>query len=248
LVFILGFPRSGTTLLGQILAGRPGVALVEERPVLAKAVAELFDPPDGPARLAALSDATIALYREDFWQRVRACGIDTNGKLVVEQTAFNTVYLPLILRLFPESRIIFALRDPRDVVFGCFRRRFAPNRFTLELNSLEGAARLYCEAMHLAETCRQRLGFRPFDIRNEDLIAGFDRETRRLCEFVGLDWDESVRDFHRASRDRSLTTVSGLQVRRGLAGDGVGQWRRYAEQMAPVLPLLKPWVERFGYL
>jgi hypothetical protein len=247
LLFILGFPRSGTTLLGEILAGRPGVALLVEKPLLARAVAELFDPADGPARLAALADAAAQRYREDFWQRVRAGGIATQGRLAVEQTAFNTVYLPLILRLFPEARIVFALRDPRDVVFSCFRRQFAPNRFTLELQSLEGAAQLYCDAMQLAETCRARLGFAPFEIRNEDLIADFDRETQRLCAFAGLSWDESVRDYYRASTDRTLTTVSAVQVRRGIAGDGVGQWRRYREQMAPVLPLLAPWAAKFGY-
>ena len=246
-VFILGFPRSGTTLLGQILASRPGVAVLEERPLLAKAVADLYDKPDGAAHLAALSAAEAEFYRQDFWQRARATGVDIQGRRLFEQTAFNTVYLPLILALFPDSPIVFAIRDPRDVVFGCFRRRFAPNRFTREFHSLESTARLYCDAMRLAEVCRDRLDFRPLEIRNEDLIADFDRETRRLCDFCGLEWDASLRDYHRAAQDRTLTTTSAVQVRRGLSRDGVGQWRRYRERMAPVLPLLAPWVERFGY-
>lgn len=246
LLFVLGFPRSGTTLLGQILATRPRVALLEERPLLAKAVAHFYDPPDGPARLAAASEAELDGYRADFWARVAAHGIALpQGRLVVEQTAFNTVYLPLILRLFPAAPIVFALRDPRDVVFGCFRRRFAPNRFTLEFSTLEGAAQLYCDTMQLTETCRQKLGFRPLEIRNEDLIADFDHESQRLCAFAGLDWNDAVRDFHQSGH--TLTTVSGPQIRRGLSDAGVGQWRRYAQEMAPVLPMLRPWVDRFGY-
>jgi len=247
LVFILGFPRSGTTLLGQIVASRPNVAVLEERPLLAKAVVDLYDKPDGAARLADLAPDEAAFYRQDFWQRVRATGIDTRGRILFEQTAFNSVYLPLILTLFPQSPIVFAIRDPRDVVFGCFRRRFAPNRFTREFHSLENTARLYDDTMRLVELCRDRFGFRPLDIRNEDLIEDFDRETRRLCDFTGLAWDETLRDYHTASQGRTLTTASALQVRRGLSREGIGQWRRYRERMAPVLAILEPWVERFGY-
>ena len=88
--------------------------------------------------------------------------------------------------------------------------------------SLDGAARLYCETMRLAEICRERLGFAPLTLRNEDLIADFDGETRRLCDFLGLPCDEAIRDFHRDAQGQTLTTVSALQVRRGLSSEGVG--------------------------
>lgn len=247
LAFILGFPRAGTTLLGQIAAALPDVALLEERPVLAKAIVDLCDHPAGATRLATLAPEQADFYRRDFWQRVHGTGIATAGKLAVEQTAFNTVYLPMILTLFPQSPIVFAIRDPRDVVFGCFRRRFAPNRFTRELRTIEGAARLYCDTMELQQACRERLSFRPLDIRNEDLIADFDRETRRLCAFLGREWHETLRDFHRGSDARTLATLSSVQVRRGVSAAGIGRWRSYRSQMSAVLPMLQPWVERFGY-
>ena len=244
-VFVLGFPRSGTTLLGQILASRPGIVLLEEQPLLTRGIADFFDHPDGLLRLTRLSDGELDSYRDDFRARARSFGAG-NGRLV-DQTAMNTAYLPLILRLFPRSPVVFALRDPRDVVFGCFRRRFAPNRFTLELSTLEGAARLYCEAMQLAQTCRQALGFSPLELRNEDLIADFEGQTRRLCRFTGLSWDDSIHRFHDIAPERMLSTASSQQVRRGIEARGVGHWRRYAAEMAPILPLLRPWVERFGY-
>jgi tetratricopeptide (TPR) repeat protein len=247
LVFILGFPRSGTTLLGQILASQPGVVVLEERPLLAKAVANFLDPPGGIARLATLSDREIETYREDFWVRTQRYGVDLSHKLVLEQTAFNTAYLPAILRLFPEAKVVFAVRDPRDVVLSCFRRQFAFNLFTMELHALQSSAELYDATMRLAEVCRARIGLHTFDIRNEDVIADFDNETRRLCDFVGVPWDEKLRDYHRASADRILMTASAAQVRRGLSRDGVGYWRRYRDHLRPVLPALAPWVERFGY-
>jgi hypothetical protein len=247
LAFILGFPRSGTTLLGQILASRPDVALFEEKPLLTRAIADFVTHPAGPAKLAALPDQALDPYREDFWQRARTLGIEMQGKLALEQTAFNTVYLSVILRLFPQAPIVFALRDPRDVVFSCFRRLFAPNRFMIEFQSLESVARLYDATMHYAEQCRGKLGFQPLEIRNERLIEDFDGETKRICAHFGIDWDENMRSFHRASGRQTVATPSATQVRRGISSAGVGQWRRYREQLAPVLPLLQPWVERFGY-
>ena len=246
LVFILGFPRSGTTLLAQVLAVAPEVLVFEERPLLFKAVADFIYPPEGAEKLAATNDADLAPYVEDFWRLARA-EADVRGKLVIEQTAFNTVYLPMIARLFPQAKIVFAIRDPRDVVFSCFRRQFAPSTFTLEFRTLESTARFYDATMRLADLCRPALAGRMFDIRNEDLISDFDIWSQRLCAFVGAPWNEAMRRFEVAAADRTLTTRSAHQIRRGLSSEGVGAWRRYAGQMAPVLPILAPWVERFGY-
>ena len=247
LVFILGFPRSGTTLLAQILATAPQVVVFEERPLLGKAINDFVDAPGGPEKLTAIDDLALEPYRTDFWHRAREED-EVAGKVVIEQTAFNTAYLPLIVRLFPGAKIVFAVRDPRDVVFSCFRRQFAPSRFTLEFRTLESTARFYDATMRLAELCRPALGQRLIDLRNEDLIESFDGQSQQLCRFTGVPWSEAMRHFEVGARDRTLTTRSSHQVKRGLVKDGVGAWRRYAAQMAPVLPILAPWVERFGYL
>jgi tetratricopeptide (TPR) repeat protein len=247
LAFVLGFPRSGTTLLGQILASRTDVALFEEKPLLTRAITDFIHARGGLAKLAVLPDAELTPYREDFWQRARQSGIETRGKLVVEQTAFNTVYLPVIRRLFPDAPVVFAQRDPRDVAFSCFRRLFGPNLFTLEFHSLDGAAQLYGATMQFAHLCHDSFDVRPLEIRNEDLIADFDGVTRRLFAHLGMAWDETVRDFQKSTRQRLVATRSATQVRRGISSDGVGHWQNYREQMAPVLPVLEPWVERFGY-
>jgi tetratricopeptide (TPR) repeat protein len=247
LAFIFGFPRTGTTLLGQILASRPNVALLDERPLLLTAIKDFVNARGGLERLAETPDSELDPYREDFWQRARKQGIETSGKMVVEQTAFNTVYLPVIRRLFPDAALIFALRDPRDVVFSCFRRLFAPNLFMLEFHSLDSAAQLYDATMRFESLCRDRLDLKPLEIRNEDLIADFDTVTRRLCAHLGIDWDESIRDYQKAIKQRLIATPSATQVRRGLSSDGVAYWENYREQMAPVLSTLAPWVEKFGY-
>ena len=159
--------------------------MFEERPLLAKTIADFVDAPDGAQRFAAARENDLSPYVADFWRQARA-EADPRGKLVVEQTAFNTVYLPVIARMFPDAKIVFAVRDPRDVVFSCYRRQFAPSRFTLEFRTLESTASFYDATMRLADLCRPDLGARIMDIRNEDLIADFNFFLRRLSDFTGV--------------------------------------------------------------
>jgi len=84
-------------------------------------------------------------------------------------------------------------------------------------------------------------------LRHEDLVADFEERVRETCDFLGLTWQDSMRDFAARARTQSITTPSSAQVIRGLNREGIGHWRRYRDQMAPVLPILQPWVERFGY-
>jgi len=247
LVFVLGFPRSGTTLLGQILAAHSRTRVIEERPLLAESVELFVHRPNGMARLAGLTAADVADGRTLFWNNVRDFAGDIAGRVVVDQSPLHSMHLPIIAKLFPEAKIVFALRDPRDVVLSCFRQRFVINTHLYEFLSLEGSAAFYDETMRLADRFRHALPLAIADMRNEDLVADFDGETRRLCAFLGLDWEESMRDFAGGARQRRISTPSAIQVARGLNTDGIGRWRGYAKEMAPILPLLAPWVERFGY-
>jgi hypothetical protein len=101
--------------------------------------------------------------------------------------------------------------------------------------------------MTLAELYREKL---PLDLREhryEHMVADFDTSLMSICEFIGLDWSETMRDFRAAAAGIDRRSASAAQVGRGLYADAVGQWRRYREQLAPILPLLAPWVSRFGY-
>jgi hypothetical protein len=198
-------------------------------------------------RLASLGGDDLVRVRRDYWRRVRAHGLDVKGKVFVDKLPLNTIKLPLIAKLFPTAKVIFSLRDPRDVVFSCFRRHFQVNASTCEFLTLPGAARYYDSVMTLGEICRQRLPLPFHSYRHEDLVQDFDGEMRRLCAFAGIDWVDRFRDFAEIARRRNIRSISALQIHRGLYGDGVGQWRRYSAQLAPILSVLQPWVEKFGY-
>ncbi len=246
-VFLIGFPRSGTTLLEQVLAGHPDVESLEERDCLVDSINAFMTPLDGLDRLAALDGTELAAFRDLYWKQAAQEGAGLNKPVFIDKMPLNSVPFCVIAKLFPHARILFALRDPRDVVFSCFRRRFVITPQMFELTSLQGATDYYIAVMQLCETYRRTLGVEFCDTRYEDLVGDFDAQCRKLCTFIGLDWSGEMRNFAERARAGTINTPSAPQVARGLFTHGVGQWRTYREELAPVLPRLAPWVARFGY-
>ncbi len=246
-VFLVGFPRSGTTLLEKTLAGHSGIVTLEEVNYLASAARNLRATPEGWRDLMDLGLAEADTYRRDYWAAVEgALGSNLAGKILVDKLPLHTVALPVIAKLFPDARILFALRDPRDVVLSCFRRRFAVNSAMYEFLTLPGAATYYDAVMALGEAARSRLALDFHDVRHESVVEDFDGEIGRVLDFIGADWDSEVRNFAGRVGGQARTPSYG-QLAGGLRTEGVGQWRRYQAQMEPVLPILAPWLERFGY-
>lgn len=245
-VFLLGYPRSGTTLVENVLASLPGVAALEERPTLAEADMDFLAEPGGIERLASLDNAALDPYRKAYWGKVAQAGIAAPGQCFVDMDPLKGTRLPVIARLFPEARILIMRRDPRDVVWSCFHTQFALTNAALEFTSLERAARHYAAMMELIETARDKLPLAIHEVRYEGLVRDFEAETRAICTFLNLAWSEDLRRFDRTAKARGVATASAGQVRKGLY-DGSGQWRPYAQYFKPVLPILNPWIEKLGY-
>jgi Tfp pilus assembly protein PilF len=246
-VFLLGFPRSGTTLIENVLAGHPRVVSLEERNTLDAAVLAFLSDPRDAARFAGAASYELQSYRDDYWARVRSFGVEPAGKIFIDKNPFNTMKLPLIQKLFPNAKIIFAVRDPRDVVLSCFRRRFNLNPTTFEFLDLERAALVYDRTMRLADILRDKGPSDEYTLVYERLIDDLSAEARSVCAFIGADWRPDLLDFSARARRGEVASASSAQIARGLYSDGAGQWRRYRAQLAPVLEILAPWIERFGY-
>lgn len=246
-VFVLGFPRSGTTFLGQVLDAHPLVTTMDEVETLGEAGRSYLADEAGLARLAAAPDAELETYRAAYWRRVRALGVEPQGRVVVDKLPMNTLGLPVIARLFPQAKVVFVRRDPRDVILSCFRRQFTPSGMSFEFTSLEGAARYYDAVMRLAEAYQAALPLDLKILRYEDLVADFPAEAAKLLDFLGLSQDPALTAFAGAARPEDIATPSAAQVTGGVSGEGVGQWRRYQSQLAPAIRILTPWIEAFGY-
>ena len=245
-LFIVGFPRSGTTLTGQVLAGHPGAVVLDEQETLAEPAQAFLQDAHDLDRLSHLDAEALAPFRHAYHQKVRALA-DARNKTFVDKLPMNVLGLPLITKLFPEARVLVVRRDPRDVVLSCFRRQFAPGGASREFFDLARAAAFYDQVMRLTELYQAKLELELMVLRYENLVADFEGTSRELCAFAGLEWTPALADFASTAQAREVATPSAGQIRRGLYGEGVGQWRRFREALSPVLPTLQPWIERFGY-
>jgi Tfp pilus assembly protein PilF len=246
-IFLLGFPRSGTTLLEVALEGDPRVVCPGEHDFLIDAIREYMSAPAELLRLPQARPADIERLRRAYWTQLAQSGTEVGSRVLLDKQPLNTLKLPLIARLFPDAKVLFVYRDPRDVVLSCFRRRFQMSAPMYELLTLEGAARYYDALMRFAERCRALLPLAIRAVRYESLVSDFDRELQEICAFVGLDWNPAMREFAPRTQRRASATPSTAQLARGLDASGIAAWRRYEAQLAPALPLLEPWVQRFGY-
>lgn len=246
-VFLLGFPRTGTTLVEVVLDGNPRVVSLEEQELLADGVLAFMRQPIDFHPLARADAATLNVLREAYWRLVRRAGVDVTGKVFVDKHPLNSLKLPLIVKLFPEAKILFAVRDPRDVVLSCFRRRFQLNPSMYELLTIPGGAAFYAATMQFAFAAQKSLGVDWHEVRYERLIAHFEREMRSICDHVGLEWMPSMGEFAQRVQTREHATPSTAQLSQGLVTSATAQWRHYESQLAPALPALAPWVERLGY-
>jgi len=246
-VFLMGFPRSGTTLLEVALDGHPQIASAEELELLTEGVLRYMREPLNLEPLVNAGEHELAGLRQAYWQRVRSAGIDTAGKVFIDKHPLNTQKLPLITRLFPQAKILFAVRDPRDVVLSCFRRRFKMNHAMYELLTLPGAARYYDAVMRLAAVIRPVIGNPWRTVRYETVVAQFAGEMRGICEFIGVPWVNDLENFAQRVQAREHATPSTAQLSRGLVNTATNHWRHYEAQIAPLLPVLEPWIERFEY-
>jgi hypothetical protein len=246
-VFLLGFPRSGTTLIEVVLEGHPNVASLEEDELLIDAVREFMRAPTDLDRLMRADQSALEPWRATYWRRLDAAGVGVRGKMFVDKHPLNTLKLPLIARLFPHAKILFACRDPRDVVLSCFRHRFRMSAPFYEFLSLQGAARYYDAVMALAVSLTRALRLDMCLVRHEDVVNDFPREMKRICAYLNLGWVPAMGDFALRARYRATLTPSTAQLVRGLNTEGLGHWRRYQKELAPVLSMLDPWVKRFLY-
>jgi tetratricopeptide (TPR) repeat protein len=245
-VFLVGFPRSGTTLLDQVLSAHPRIEVIEEQELLFEVRRQWISRENFP-RLTTMSAGEILDARRLYRQARAAAQSDPGATVIVDKLPLNTMYLSLIHRLFPDARLLFSLRDPRDVSLSCYFQSFSLVGAMPYFLDLEQTAAYYDAVMTLGETARGALPLKGLDVRYEHLVNDLESTARSVLEHLGVPWHDDVLNYRRNATGRDINTPSYQQVSEPLYQRSIGRWRHYAGQLAPVQPTLAPWVERLGY-
>ena len=243
--FIVGFPRSGTTLLDTFLMGHPDAVVAEEEPMLTLVGEKVPD----LARVPDLQATDVEKLRNLYFDEAKkhASGFAAT-RLLIDKNPFAMGSQAIIHRLFPTARIIFVERHPCDVVLSCFMTRFQPTGLGTNFLTIEDTARLYDEMMQLWAKSIEILPIKTHSVRYERLVEGPESELRPAAEFLGLGWLPQLLDHRTTARKRAfIKTPSYSQVTEPVNAKAVGRWARYRKQLEPMFPILEPWVRRMGY-
>lgn len=248
-VFLVGFPRSGTTLLEQILDCHPALQTMEEMPAAA-AMEQVFLSRNGdrPEALADLDPVQVGELRQAYYSEVGRHLERRPGTLLVDKLPLNLVRVPLIWRVFPNARFILALRHPCDVCLSCFMQSFSANEAMASFSTLESTVRTYAAVMGLWQDYVHALPLRHHALRYEDMVTDLEKEARSLLDFLGVGWNEAVLNHTEHARQRGvINTPSYHQVTQPIYQHAKYRWKRYAREFEPMMPILNPFIERFGY-
>jgi tetratricopeptide (TPR) repeat protein len=247
-IFIVAFPRSGTTLLEQVLDAHPRLRSMDERPYLQNAIEKLnVDGAHYPERMASLTPAQLAVARDHYWSLVGQHVQLAPGEQLVDKNPLNILRLPAIARLFPNARILLAVRHPCDVVLSCFSQHFR-NEFAWDCRDLPTLAHTYRRTMDFWHQQAALLQPTQREVRYERLVTDFETELRALAEFLELPWVGTMLEpGAHAQRRGYIGTPSYAQVVQPVHQRAVDRWRAYASQLAPAVPELRPYLERWVY-
>ena len=254
--FLLGHPRSGTTLLEQMLDAHPGLSSIEESDLYSKRIDAALvrrheqDSPtsDFGSWVRERADSELMDLREDYFLRLSAeSAKSSSGMHLLDKNPGLTVSIGRIARTLPGSALIFMLRDPRDVCLSAYFQQTDPTPWSVNWLTLEETVDQYLFAMTAWLDLRQKLAQPFIEIRYEDLIARPIESAQSATHFLGLDWHESQADPAAHAITRFVKSPTHQQVLKPIHSRSVGRWQRYAAWIKPHEARLRPLLEAFGY-
>lgn len=241
-VFVVGFPRSGTTLLDQMLSAHADTLVTEENPAIETVAGALSL---YPTDLSLFSDIQIQDLQEIYFKKQAELVGQKAGKTIIDENPLNMAHAGLIHALFPRAKIVFLQRHPCDVVLSCLFQKFQITPATRHFLSLQSAAELYRKVISLWLHYTATLPLPLHTVRYEDLVQNKETEMRKILEFIDLPWNDCVLNHH--LQKRQAYSASYAQVREPVHTHSVFRWKAYRDQLSEVLPILLPLAETLGY-
>jgi len=252
---LTGFPRSGTTLLENVLDAHSGLVSSEELQVFGRDIldsswkesheitpptAEAFDRIPLP-KLQHLRQRYIAAIEETLDEPIGA-------RVHLDKNPTHTLFIPAIIRLFPETKFLLALRDPRDVVVSCYFQYLPLNPASSSFLTIDATARRY--ALDLGMWLRLRPLLDPetwLEVRYENVVDDLEESARRALAFLKLPWEDSVLRYRERLATKTIHSPTYLDVAKPVYRGAIGRWKNYAQWLEPSMPVIERFVKEFGY-
>lgn len=246
---LIGFPRSGTTLLEQMLDAHPTIYAASERPVFAKAIFPAMCQ-HGKLSMDTLIGAShdqlndwrarYVLWHESIADRT------LNSQILLDKNPNQTSLMIGLVRAFPDAKFLFALRDPRDVIVSTYMRFFSLTEFSASYLTWEATCELYAHEMNVWLKMRELLPANWLEVKYEDTVSNPQATTSRVCDLLGIPWNENMLEPG-TEPQKFVYSPTHAEVRKPIYDTSVGRWRHYAQYLEPYLDRLDPFVKAFGY-
>lgn len=252
-VLLAGHPRSGTTLLEQVLDAHPEIVSAEETQIFST---DAYRPltrgrsPETPA-IEILNEATpgqLDKSRADYWRLMeKFLGSPIGERVLVDKNPSLTAHVPAVARIFPETKFLIALRDPRDVCLSCFMQPLPLTAIASSYLTLEETASEFVSLMGFWKSISGKLANPWLEVRYEDVVQDLASTARRALEFLEAPWNPRVLSFDEHARNKLVRSPTYADVVKPVFKGAVGRWKHYQKYIEPVLPDLAPVIAALGY-
>lgn len=248
-IFLIGFPRSGTTLLDTILRSHPLIEVLEEKPIIDEFINELENIINNDfSKLENLDEKLFNRMRKVYFEkRNRYINFDKK-KIFIDKLPLNIVHVGEIVRFFPNAKFILALRNPKDAVLSCFMQIFSLNHAMSNFLNIEDTVNLYDLVMSLWLNYSENFSPNTHVIKYEQVVQNFEQEIFGLLNFLELDWSDDVKNFNKTAKKRGIiNTPSFDQVSEPLYNKSINRWKNYENKFSNVNLILDKWTKKFNY-
>ena len=245
--FLIGFPRSGTTLLDTILRSHSGIDVVEEQPLVSKML-EKLGATISMSDIEAIDLKSAKVLSDIYFRELEKSINIQENILVIDKLPLNILSIPIITKVFPEAKFILALRHPLDCVLSCWMQNFKLNAAMANMVDLDRIVDFYCTTMEILKLCEQRYSINIHPIRYEDLVSDFIGTISILMNFLELSWEDQLEGYQRTALSRAkINTPSYTQVVKPIYETAAYRWKKYEDHLQPHKPKLAHWINEFGY-
>lgn len=241
LTFVLGFPRSGTTLLDSILRSHSKTLVLEEKPYLIN-IRHQFFKENTLEKIMNISDTEIFNLQKDYIESFNF----NEKKLIIDKFPLNMTEIGFIKTIFPNSKIILVLRHPLDSILSCVLTSFKINEAMANYENLNTAAHFYNVVFDLFETYVKHFNLDFYYIKYENIVLNFKKEIQGLLQYLNLDFEDNVNQFYKTAQKRKVNTPSYHQVTQPLYKGSLNRYKKF-DKIEVIKPLVKKWIDKFNY-